>query len=60
MILYYGILTTIAVTIGSALALLIKPGAGAAHYISENIASGVQASVATAMQQQQGNVLNLF
>ncbi len=60
MILYYGILTTIAVTIGSALALLIKPGAGATHYISENIASGVQASVATAMQQQQGNVLNLF
>ncbi len=60
MILYYGILTTIAVTIGSALALLVKPGAGAAHYISSNIASDVQASVATAMQEQQGNILNLF
>lgn len=60
MILYYGILTTIAVTIGSALALLVKPGSGAAEYISANIASDVQATVATAMQQQQGNVLNLF
>ncbi len=60
MILFYGILTTIAVTIGSALALLVKPGAGAAHYISANIASDVQASVSTAMQEQQGNILNLF
>lgn len=60
MILYYGILTTIAVTIGSALALLVKPGTGAAHYIASNIASDVQASVATAMQEQQGNILNLF
>lgn len=59
MILYYGILTTIAVTIGSALALIVKPGAGASHYIAANIASGVQDSVSTAMQQQ-GNILNLF
>ena len=59
MILYYGILTTIAVTIGAALALLIKPGTGAAHYISENIVASVQTSVATAMQEQ-GNVLNLI
>lgn len=60
MILYYGILTVIAVSIGASLATLIKPGAGAAHYISDNVASSVQASVATAMQQQQGNVLNMF
>lgn len=60
MILYFGIITTIAVIIGGALALLIKPGLGAAHYIATNTASEVQASVATAMAQQQGNVLNLF
>ena len=60
MVLYYGILTTIAVTIGSVLALVVKPGAGAAHYIAANVASDVQASVATAMQEQQGNILNLF
>ncbi len=60
MILYYGILTTIAVTIGGALALFIKPGMGAVQYISTNIATEVQSSVATAMQQQQGNILNMF
>ena len=60
MILYYGIITTIAVTIGASLSILIKPGLGAAHYIAENTAYEVQASVATAMEQQQGNILNLF
>lgn len=60
MILYYGILTTIAVTIGSALALFVKPGAGAAHYIASSIATDVQASVAATMQEQQGNILNIF
>ena len=60
MIIYYGILTTIAVTIGTALALIFKPGAGAAHYISKNIATDVQAHVANAMQQQQGKILDMF
>lgn len=60
MIVYYGIITTLAVTIGATLALLFKPGVGAAHYITENAASEVQASVATAMAQQQGNILNIF
>jgi len=60
MVLYYGIITSIAVTIGAALALIFKPGIGAAHYITANAASEVQASVATAMAQQQGNILNLF
>ena len=60
MIVYYGIITTVAVIIGAALALIMKPGIGAAHYIAENTASEVQASVATAMAQQQGNILNIF
>lgn len=60
MIIYYGILTTIAVTIGSTLALIFKPGAGAKHYIAANIAADVQSHVATAMQQQQGKILDLF
>lgn len=60
MILYYGILTTIAVTIGTTLALLFKPGHGASQYIAANIATEVQASVTDAMQAQQGNILNLF
>ena len=53
-------LTTIAVTIGTVLALLIKPGTGAAHYIASNIASDVQASVATATQQQQRQYFKLI
>ena len=60
MILYYGILTTVAVSIGSALAILVKPGTGASRYIAENIATTVQSSVATAMHEQQGNILNLI
>ncbi len=60
MILYYGILTTIAVIIGSVLAIIFEPGIGAAHYITANTAIDVQSSVASAMQQQQGNILNLF
>ncbi|MBR1424276.1 dicarboxylate/amino acid:cation symporter [bacterium] len=59
MIIYYGILTTIAVIIGGALALLIQPGIGASQYISSNIANEVQSSVSIAMQQQ-GNILNLI
>ncbi|MBQ3819147.1 cation:dicarboxylase symporter family transporter, partial [bacterium] len=60
MILYYGIITVIAVTIGAVLALVVQPGLGAAHYINQNTAVEVQASVATAMTQQQGNILNIF
>ncbi len=60
MIVYYGIITSIAVAIGAVLALIFKPGIGAAHYITANAASEVQASVATAMAQQQGNILNIF
>ncbi|MBR6098171.1 dicarboxylate/amino acid:cation symporter [bacterium] len=60
MILYYGIITTAAVSIGAALALIFKPGMGAAHYIAANTASEVQASVATAMSQQQGHLLHMF
>lgn len=60
MIVYYGIITSIAVAVGAVLALIFKPGIGAAHYITANAASEVQASVATAMAQQQGNILNIF
>lgn len=60
MILYYGIITVAAVVIGSALALIMHPGNGAAHYITENAAAEVQATVATAMTEQQGNILNMF
>ncbi len=60
MVLYYGIITVAAVAIGTVLSLIFKPGLGAAHYIAANTASEVQASVATAMSQQQGHILSMF
>ena len=59
MVLYYGIITSAAVTIGAVLALFFKPGIGVSHYIMENVASDVQASVSTAMAQQQGSILKM-
>ena len=60
MILYYGIITIAAVVIGAVLALVMHPGNGAANYITANAAAEVQATVATAMAEQQGNILNMF
>lgn len=60
MILYYGIITVAAVVIGTILSLTMHPGNGAANYITENAAAEVQATVATAMDEQQGNLLNMF
>lgn len=60
MILYYGIITVLAVTIGAVLALGLKPGVGAAQYINSEAAVGIQHQVAESIQQQKGNVLNIF
>lgn len=60
MILYYGIITTIAVTLGAFLALTIKPGVGAAQYINTESATAIQHHVAATIEQQKGNVLNIF
>ena len=60
MIFYYTIITVAAVTIGTALALLLKPGLGAAHYINIDTAAGIQAQVAATIEAQRGNLLNIF
>lgn len=60
MIFYYSIITVVAVTIGAALALLLKPGLGAAHYINMDTAAGIQAQVAATIEAQKGNLLNIF
>lgn len=60
MILYYGIITVIAVTIGAVLALGVKPGIGAAQYINSGAAESIQQQVMTSFDQQKGNVLNIF
>ena len=60
MIFYYTIITVAAVTIGSVLALLLKPGLGAAHYINIDTAIDIQSQVAATIEAQKGNLLNIF
>ena len=60
MIFYYAIITTVAVALGAGLALLIKPGLGAAAYINSDVATGIQAQVAATIESQKGNLLNLI
>jgi len=60
MIVYYGIITILAVSIGAILALTIKPGEGAAQYINTDAAVQIQDQVSTSIEQQKGNVLNIF
>ena len=60
MILYYAIITSAAVAIGAFLALVFKPGLGAAHYINSEIATGIQAQVATTIEVQRENLLNII
>lgn len=60
MIGYYAILTIAAVSIGAVLALMFKPGLGAAHYINIDTAADIQAQVAATIEAQKGNLLNIF
>ena len=60
MILYYAILTFTAVALGASLALLMQPGLGAAGFINNDIATDVQAHVASTIEAQKGNLLNII
>ena len=60
MVLYYGIITVTAVTIGAVLALIMQPGNGAAHYITADVAGDIQAHVAATIEAQRGNLLNII
>ncbi len=60
MIVYYGIITVAAVTIGAILALLFQPGENAAHYIAQSVSGDIQNTVASTIAAQKGQLLNLF
>ncbi len=60
MIFYYAIITVVAVIIGAVLALVFKPGLGAAGFINSDIATGIQAQVAATIESQRGNLLNII
>lgn len=60
MILYYGIITVLAVVIGAILALGIKPGEGVQSFITQGSATEIQAQVHNAIASQKGNVDSIF
>ncbi len=60
MVLYYGIITVAAVTIGTVLALLLHPGLGAVEFINHDAAVDIQEQVAATIEQQRGNMLNML
>lgn len=60
MIFYYAIISVVAVAIGAMLALVFKPGLGAAAYITTDVATDIQAHVASTIEAQRGNLLNIL
>lgn len=60
MILYYGIITIAAVSIGAVLSLAVKPGLGAAHYINTATSIQVQQDVSKSISFQKDQGLNLI
>lgn len=60
MVLYYGIITVAAVTIGAVLTLLVKPGVGVQSFISQASAYTAQAQVREAFIEQQNNISQIF
>lgn len=60
MILYYGIITVVAVLLGAFLVLAIKPGIGVQEYISKTSASEIQTLVNTVISEQKGHLGALF
>ncbi len=59
MVVYYGIITVLAVLIGLSLALLIQPGVGAGQYIDAQSATETQQQVAATIENQRENILNI-
>lgn len=60
MILYYGIITVLAVLIGGALVLIFQPGNGIQEYINQQAAYEIQEQVSNVIEQQRDNIGNIF
>jgi Na+/H+-dicarboxylate symporter len=60
MILYYGIITVIAVTIGAVLALIFKPGLGVSAFINSDIATQMQGIVHKTMESNLSHPAQIF
>ncbi len=59
MVIYYGIITIIAVSIGALLAITIKPGLGVQNYI-DTASTSLQNQVNAVLASQKGQLGNLF
>lgn len=60
MILYYGIITVLAVTIAATVAIAIQPGLNAKQLINPGFAENIQGFVANALQYQKENLVQIF
>ena len=60
MLLYYGIITILAVSIACAVAIILQPGAAAGKLVEHNIAQHIQEYVAGAIQYQKENLTQIF
>ncbi|MBQ8634581.1 dicarboxylate/amino acid:cation symporter [bacterium] len=60
MLLYYGIITIIAVSIASAVAIILQPGISAKGLINHEVASSIQEYVSSAIQYQKENLVQIF
>ncbi len=60
MILYYGIITVLAVTIGAVLVCAFHPGVGVQSFINSQTSADIQAQVANELANTKANFLNQF
>lgn len=60
MLLYYGIITIAAVSIASAVAILLQPGVAAKALVNHDVASHIQEYVTSAIQYQKENLVQIF
>ncbi len=60
MIIYYGIITILAVIIGAGLVLIFQTGIGIQHFISQQASVDAQTLVSAVIEEQRGNVGNIF
>ena len=60
MLLYYGIITVLAVTIAATVALILKPGVTAQAFVNPDVIQNVQGYVSEAIQYQRDNLSQIF
>jgi len=60
MLLYYGIITIAAVSIASAIAIVLQPGISAKALINHDVATHIQEYVSSAIQYQKENLVQIF